>query len=291
MAQLVLKGHTTRGMEVIQLLVMLGANNQYTGTFKGFCYWIEDGQVTSSDVLPKDSIIFSLEEFEEKYPYKIGDRVTYKCNHLLETQLITNMCWDSDYDCVLYYLDDCNIIKVDDILYRIGCPEDNIPATEEKPDIGLAPDLKGEDYSGRRFGYKIPNGYEFECVRKNEIILKPIKPQYPKTYKECCDVLGLNTMDNDAQGYKADLIIRFQELIIARDAYWKIAGEQMGLGKPWEPDWKDDSDKYFICYIKDEMWKSNIRECNRFLVFPTAEMQDAFYENFKKEIEQCKELL
>ena len=201
------------------------------------------------------------------------------------------MCWDSDYDCVLYYLDDCNIIKVDDILYRIGCPEDNIPATEEKPDIGLAPDLKGEDYSGRRFGYKIPNGYEFECVRKNEIILKPIKPQYPKTYKECCDVLGLNTMDNDAQGYKADLIIRFQELIIARDAYWKIAGEQMGLGKPWEPDWKDDSDKYFICYIKDEMWKSNIRECNRFLVFPTAEMQDAFYENFKKEIEQCKELL
>ena len=39
-------------------------------------------------------------------------------------------------------------------------------------------------------------------------------------------------MDNDAQGYKADLIIRFQELIIARDAYWKIAGEQMGLGKP-----------------------------------------------------------
>ena len=117
------------------------------------------------------------------------------------------------------------------------------------------------------------------------------KPRYPKTYKECCDVLGLDTMDNDAQGYEGDLIIRFQELLIARNAYWKIAGEQMGLSKPWEPNWKDDNDKYFICYLKDELWMSNIRDCNRFLVFPTKEMRDAFYENFKNLIENCKELL
>ena len=117
------------------------------------------------------------------------------------------------------------------------------------------------------------------------------KSQYPKTYKECCDVLGLNTMANDAQGYEAVLIIRFQELLIARNAYWKIAGEQMGLGKPWEPNWKDDSDKYFICYLKDDLWMSNIRDCNRFLVFPTKEMRDAFCENFKDSIENCKELL
>ena len=30
---------------------------------------------------------------------------------------------------------------------------------------------------------------------------------------------------------------------------------------------------------------------NHLLVFPTEEMRDAFYENFKKEIEECKELL
>lgn len=76
-------------------------------------------------------------------------------------------------------------------------------------------------------------------------------------------------MDNDAQGYEADLIIRFQELLIARNAYWKIIGDEMGLDKPWEPDFKDNQDKYFICYLKDEIWRSNIRDCNRFLVFPT----------------------
>jgi hypothetical protein len=29
----------------------------------------------------------------------------------------------------------------------------------------------------------------------------------------------------------------------------------------------------------------------RLLVFPTSEMRDAFYENFKELIEECKELL
>ena len=65
----------------------------------------------------------------------------------------------------------------------------------------------------------------------------------------------------------------------------------MGLGKPWEPDWKDDSDKYFICYLKYELWMSNIRDCNRLLVFPTEEMRDAFYDNFKELINETKELL
>ena len=35
-------------------------------------------------------------------------------------------------------------------------------------------------------------------------------------------------------GYSSFMIL--QKLIICRDVYWKIYGEQMGLGKPWEPD-------------------------------------------------------
>lgn len=113
--------------------------------------------------------------------------------------------------------------------------------------------------------------------------------QYPKTYKECCDVLGIGTMDNDAEGYKADLIIRFQELFIARDAYWKIAGEQMGLGKPWKPDWNNgDQERYGIIKLYDNGYQH--AESTSF-TFPTKEMCDAFYENFKDLIEKCKEFL
>jgi hypothetical protein len=99
-------------------------------------------------------------------------------------------------------------------------------------------------------------------------------------------------MDNDAQGYKGYLIIRFQELLIARDAYWKIAGEEMGLDKPWEPDWTKPSEmKYCIVNSEGNITKWVQKTTNKILAFPSEEMRDAFYENFKDLIEECKEFL
>lgn len=119
-------------------------------------------------------------------------------------------------------------------------------------------------------------------MRKSEIT-----NEYPTTYKECCDVLGLDTMDNDAQGYKAFVIIQFQELLIARDAYWKIAGD-------WKEKRKEKSIHYVIySTLLCEVVKDTMPNCigNYLLDFPTQEMQEAFYENFKELINDCKELL
>ena len=53
MTTLVLKGHATRGKEVINLLEMLGANRLgYKDTFVGFYYYIECGAICSSDEYP-----------------------------------------------------------------------------------------------------------------------------------------------------------------------------------------------------------------------------------------------
>ena len=52
-------------------------------------------------------------------------------------------------------------------------------------------------------------------------------------------MLGYEPDRQTVTGYDAELIENLQTLKICRDAYWKIAGEQMGLGKPWEPDWKE----------------------------------------------------
>ena len=83
----------------------------------------------------------------------------------------------------------------------------------------------------------------------------------------------------------------FQKLLLCRDAYWEIAGEQMGLGKPWEPDWMDEKTKYGIRTYQNTVIKDNFIRSNCALVFPTPELQDVFYENFKDLIESCKELL
>ena len=128
------------------------------------------------------------------------------------------------------------------------------------------------------------------------------KKEYPKTYEECCKVVNANSCIrlvynlSDGQKYYHDednlyLYENFRRLKICRDAYWMIYGEENGLGKPWEPDWTIDDVKYSIFTIKGMLSKTRARYDGAILSFPTEEMRDAFYENFKKEIEICKELL
>jgi hypothetical protein len=117
---------------------------------------------------------------------------------------------------------------------------------------------------------------------------------------ECCDILGCCSynigFDRCETSYDESLqntLLAFRELYICRDAYWKIAGEEMGLGEPWKPDWNDaDQNRYVIAYFCGNIEKSRWDYgYSTILTFPTAEMRDAFYENFKELIEQCKELL
>ena len=128
------------------------------------------------------------------------------------------------------------------------------------------------------------------------------KKEYQKTYEECCKVVNTNSCIrlvynlSDGQKYYHDednlyLYENFRRLKICRDAYWMIYGEENGLGKPWEPDWTIDDVKYSIFTIKGMLSKTRARYDGAILSFPTEEMRDAFYENFKKEIEICKELL
>ena len=134
-------------------------------------------------------------------------------------------------------------------------------------------------------------------ARKSEITEK--KKEYPKTYEECCEILQYNKyltvyppFDADIPNYDAlhlfDLLETLRKLRICRDAYWKIAGEEMGLGKPWRL--TDSGICYSISYWAGKILPDTTEKwC--ILTFPTKEMRDAFYENFKELIEQCKELL
>ena len=148
----------------------------------------------------------------------------------------------------------------------------------------------------------LPEGYEFRdengnIINVKKIVLEKKKPKYPQSYEECCNVLNLGEDGRlYTKGYNASLIQSLQKLLICRDAYWKIAGEEMGSGKPWEPNFKQgEGIKYTILFANGKViW--NRQECvcttgSRILAFPTEEMRDAFYEAFKELIEECKELL
>ena len=66
----------------------------------------------------------------------------------------------------------------------------------------------------------------------------------------------------------------------------------MGLDKPWEPDWLNDKqDKYVLFTHNNAICSNRYVFGHNSLAFPTEEMRDAFYQNFRDLIEQCKELL
>jgi hypothetical protein len=139
-----------------------------------------------------------------------------------------------------------------------------------------------------------PDGYIFKdesgnIINTTKIVLEK-KKEYPKTYEECLKIMGIKFNDCYIQGYKSPLLEDLQELLICRDAYWKIAGEEVGLDKSWKPDWEGEGWYVIINHrgdiVTDVQWHANA-----ILAFPTEEMRDAFYENFKELIEQCKELL
>ena len=60
----------------------------------------------------------------------------------------------------------------------------------------------------------------------------------------------------------------------------------------WNPDWTDNSQKKFtISYYQGEINLTGGNNVHRVLSFPTEEMRDVFYQNFKNLIEQCKNLI
>ena len=166
-----------------------------------------------------------------------------------------------------------------------------------KETITPTPDITADVTDKNNCGIQCPDGYEFYDENGNlignKVMMRPKKPKYPTTYEECYDEgnteLHFIYVDKDER----DLYESFIQLIRCRNAYWKIAGKQMGLGKPWEPKYEALTDNTFftIQTFNGEIDKSATSHRNSILVFPTIEMRDAFYENFKDLIECCKELL
>ena len=150
--------------------------------------------------------------------------------------------------------------------------------------------------------YILPEGYIIKdengnVINARKIILEKKKKEYPKTYEECCEIVKVGK-EHTLEGatirinYKIALLESFQKLLICRNAYWKLYGEEMGLGKPWEPDWKNNlQHKHYISTEWDEIKTNFNSTTNKVLAFPTEEMRDAFKENFDPDIEICKEFL
>lgn len=116
MSNLAIKGHPTRGSEVIVWLEMLGGINnrfKFDGLNENFIYYIcpEYNNDIHSAIIPTNQIVYTLEEFLEEFPYKVGDKVNSPCKGCIKT--ITSMEWDTCRNTVTYKLDNRIYTNID----------------------------------------------------------------------------------------------------------------------------------------------------------------------------------
>ena len=330
--QIAIKGHKTRGKEVIEILEMLGGKNVYNlpGDTSSAYYVFEKGEIRCGEHIYGNEpyTIFTLEEFIKKYPFKVGDKAI--SNDGKKIVYIVGIEWDE---------------YVGDLCYKVmKNNEDYIWFTSELIKLYRKETLQEQiDNSFKQLNQNISQMSECACnistdiikkeiVEKQEILigLVPVKqgkeliphkdydikqidnkfylvkkkPTYPKTYEECCKVLGcksnhfytdfscdgLHVVISEYEDKINNLLHNFRKLIYCRDAYWKIAGEQMGLGKPWKQDYDDRC--FIIANNNGNIYTYEYHGGNNVILpFPTPEMRDAFYENFKDLIEKCKQYL
>ena len=216
--------------------------------------------------------------------YKVGDRVKYCSEICTITKILESQ---GKFKYILESDDWFDILNGDEMIEGLVEEETLI---ERVDDNGLP----FNEWLSHKGAFHIPDGYVLKdengnVINATKIVLEKKKKEYPKTYEECEKVLRydshrLDDMGVTVRGYKWELIRAFQILLICRDAYWKIA-------ENWKPKFRFGKKKYCIMTKDNKVISATVEETNRILVFPTEEMRDAFYENFKNEIEICKELL
>ena len=274
----VLKGDSKRGSEVIDTLKMLGGENciGYDGKKETQAYYIGGGNtIYSLPYIPSNAM--SIQDFENEYPFKVGDNVMYNASllgYLFVHSEIKCITWDGFE--IIYTMTNGDKVKVNDIIYENAIKKENMEQVINVKDLISE---KGE--------LVISDDYTFQ-VDGNRITVCKKTNKYPITMLDCILALDKEFSYEDVltkiEGWKGDDLENIQTLSICRDAYWKLADN-------YQPNWEDDSVKYCIHYSGGKITKENVIYSHRFLAFPTEEMRDKFCENFPNLIENCKEFI
>ena len=112
---LTIKGHESRGNEIIELLKMLGGKTRKTTVVDGsdvdYYFTIIDGYIDGIFYLDERLnfdiyTFFTLEDFLKENPFKVGDLVDRNIDYV--SCIIDDMRWNSEKCCVEYHLNYLN---------------------------------------------------------------------------------------------------------------------------------------------------------------------------------------
>jgi hypothetical protein len=144
---------------------------------------------------------------------------------------------------------------------------------------------------------KLPDNLEVDKVENGVIYLKEKKQDYPKTFQEALDVLGLDREqvdpDRDDRSY-GKIWIKYRytfsvlyDLLILRDAWWKIDND-------WDVNKESSGSCYKIVTTGNYLNRKLLvgRSLNGgILAFRTKELAERFLEEFRTLIEDVKNFI
>lgn len=284
--KIAIQGHPTRGKEVIQILESLGGKNitSFIGV-PDFWYYIDsDGHIRNDYqivLINAGFKIYTLEEFEKEFPFKVGDKVIFPVEIGWWSGTITSLTSDFKYQ-----------IKTEKhgYLYIESYKLSLYPMKEER-NITLTLDKAKEWYN---------KGGELKEIALQAFTEKELSP-LPRSWEEfatnharrgyyissdgkplMCVSSGKFSSPHVCPSKKsAEAHLAMIQLEQLRNCWWN----------GWEPNWNDDQQTKY-CIVHSKGFKIHILyETRRFLSFPTCEMAEEFLECFRDLIEKAGDLI
>ena len=288
--KIAIKGHSTRGKEVIQILESLGGQNIHE-------YWGHSGDsiyyyINKHCKIVYDSIhvlslynykLYTLEEFEKEFPFKVGDKVitidgTIGIIDRFEPEKDYPYCIKADiggfYRCATSILKPYKEMEKRNITLTLDKAKEWYKKGGELKEIALQAFTEKEltkiglpkTWEEFRENNPVKVG---ECWLAQQDIIHQASDSSNRTFKNWIP------SKKSAEAHLA--MIQLEQL---RNCWWN----------GWEPIW-DCSEKWCIRLWGNELTIGITKNISRFLTFPTKEMAEEFLKCFRDLIEKAGDLI
>ena len=288
--KIAIQGHPTRGKEVIKILESLGGRNtfNYDGDYPKTAYHIGmDYSIYGfCTYTPKVGFkVYTLEEFEKEFPFKIGDKV----KHISSIGIIKEYCYINNEPAYKIESIEVGIIVTIPVEmlkpYKEMKEERNITLTLEKAKEwynkgGELREIALQAFTEEELTkVELPKSWEEFCknypVKNGECWLKSEDQICSAIFTQTRKYKNWIPSKKSAEAHLA--MIQLEQL---RNCWWN----------GWEPIW-DISQKYCIYLSHNEVQVRMCTNVARFLTFPTREMAIEFLECFRDLIELARNLI
>ena len=270
--KIAIQANPSRGKEIISLLESLGGiKSPLEGNGESYTYYIDEHNVIRYCDAPTNYKVYTLEEFEEEFPFKIGDLCIYSSDILNEDIVVRVLGMTMTTDCIMYEVGHRDITREHSYIYKKRETLKPFKEMKEERNITLTLDKAKEWYK---------KGGELKEIALQAFSEKELTV-LPKSWEEYCMTHGCVCLSARYTNIstKYDALIKLEQL---RDC-WR---------QDWKPNWNSGiQPKYCVYYYRRKFDIAVLYETSHFLSFPTKEMAEEFLKCFRDLIEKAGDLI